>query len=43
MDRSKDKAKINKLSKNKTLKVNKELIIDNANLAGKIAYDYFLK
>ena len=34
---------INKLSKNETLNANIELIIKNANFAGKLAYNYFLK
>tara|TARA_Y100000590_G_C15621060_1_gene977578 strand:- start:52 stop:975 length:924 start_codon:yes stop_codon:yes gene_type:complete len=34
---------VNKLSKNKTLKTNADLIIKNANLASKVAYNYFLK
>ena len=35
-------SEINKLSKNKTLDVNMRLIINNANLAGKLAYNYFI-
>ena len=35
-------SEINKLSKNKTLDVNMKLIINNANLAGKLAYNYFI-